>query len=161
MINIGLERIVLQARIWIDGYLRMQNQEAAVTELTPIEGTLNVYARPGTDGISHLYYRDDDDVEHDMSGGTVVNNTTVNNTTIVQGGGGDDHLHGLAHWLGDGTLATFELPDFAEYVEVVTDDGVVIDPKVYSLSGDRTQVVFDAAPDATSVLLANYVVARL
>ena len=72
-----------------------------------------------------------------------------------------DHLHGVFRWASDTGQTVFELPDVAEYIESVYDDGTLVDPLLYSLSDDRTQIVFDTAPTAASVIVANYVIARL
>lgn len=72
-----------------------------------------------------------------------------------------DHLHGLARWTGDGSTTTFELPDFAEYLELVFNGGSAVDPLNITLSDDRSQVTFSSAPTAANVLTATYVVARL
>lgn len=74
---------------------------------------------------------------------------------------GAEHLHGLARWAAPGVVTVFELPDVAEYVEVVTVAGDVQDATLYTLSADRTQITFDAAPTAAQVVQANYVIARL
>lgn len=71
-----------------------------------------------------------------------------------------NHVHGLARWTGDGSTTTFDLPDIAEYVELVSNAGAVVDATTYSLSADGTQVTFDAAPTAANVLQANYVIAQ-
>lgn len=83
---------------------------------------------------------------------------TVTPPAAVDGG---DHLHGIARWVANGSSATFELPDVAEYIESVSDDGIDVDDFIYSLSADRTQLVLDAAPLAGNVIQSEYVIARL
>jgi predicted GH43/DUF377 family glycosyl hydrolase len=75
-------------------------------------------------------------------------------------GSGGNHLHGLARWLSSGGT-TFDLPDIAEYVESVALNGLEEDPTLYSLSSDRTQIVFDSATTAADVVTAHYVLAQV
>lgn len=77
------------------------------------------------------------------------------------GGGAGGHLHGLARWSAGSGDYTFELPDIAEYLESAENDGVGIDPLVYSLSGDRTQLILDTALSASHVITAEYVIASI
>jgi hypothetical protein len=75
------------------------------------------------------------------------------------GGGGSEvggHVHGLTRLVADGVLTTFNLLDVAEYIDAVFDDGALVDGLDYSLSADRTQIVFGAAPGAGSKLQINY-----
>jgi len=85
--------------------------------------------------------------------------------TIAEAGGGGStgsggHLHGLARWLSSGGT-TFNLPDIAEYIESVSLNGLEEDPTLYSLSSDRTQIVFDSATTAADVVTAQYVLAQV
>lgn len=110
-------------------------------------------------------------ITHDSSGvtpGTYTNPTVTINATghVTAASNGTvasaaDHIHGLARWIADGSLTAFELPDFAEYIEFVSDDGAVVDSAIFSLSADRTQLVFDSAPIAANIVQANYVIARI
>ena len=68
------------------------------------------------------------------------------------------HLHGIARLSGDGSTTTFELPDLAEYIESLTDNGSEVDPALYALSGDLSQVVFTTAPAAAHLILVHYVI---
>lgn len=70
------------------------------------------------------------------------------------------HAHGLARWISSGGT-TFDLPDLAEYLEGVSLNGLEEDPTLYSLSSDRTQVVFDSATTAADVVIATYVLAQV
>jgi hypothetical protein len=73
----------------------------------------------------------------------------------------EGHAHGLMRWMADGATASYELPDIAEYVENVTNNGVEVDITVYSLSANQSQIIFDSAPIATDVLQASYVIAQV
>jgi len=77
------------------------------------------------------------------------------------GGGAAGHLHGLTRWIADGVALVYDLPDFAEYVDRVSDDGLEVDPATVGLSVDRDKIEFDAAPGAGSILTAQYVVAQI
>src|SRR5690606_32150587 len=94
-------------------------------------------------------------------------NTTVTQTgtSIIisaSAGGGDagGHLHGLARWESDGG-DTYILPDAAEHLEMVFSAGLAVDQATVTLSDDRTEIVFDAAPSAGDIVQAHYVIARL
>src|SRR5205085_12668036 len=63
----------------------------------------------------------------------------------VSGGG---HLHGLMRVLGDGSTATFDLLDVAEYLEQIAVAGAVHDPVLVTLSADGSRITFSAAPAA-------------
>ncbi len=71
------------------------------------------------------------------------------------------HLHGLARWVADGSTTNFDLPDYAAYVEAVSDDGIESDATIYSLSTDGTQVIYDSPPTAAHVIQAHYVIASV
>jgi hypothetical protein len=73
-------------------------------------------------------------------------------------GGAGGHLHGIARWAADGSETDFELPDLAEYIESVTVNGAEADVTGYTLSADGSQLVFSAAPTATNIILAHYVI---
>lgn len=76
-------------------------------------------------------------------------------------GGGGSTLIAIDRLLGDGSTTAFTLPDLAEYVVNATDAGLIVDPTLYSLSADRSQVTFSSAPTAAHVLTFEYVVAQL
>lgn len=71
------------------------------------------------------------------------------------------HLHGMQRFLGDGATDTFNLLDLAEYLEHVGVDGAFEDPATFSLSADRSQIVFDTPPGAGVVVTIEYVMATL
>jgi len=71
------------------------------------------------------------------------------------------HLHGLMRMLGDGATTAFNLLDLAEYLEHVGVNGSFQDPLTFSLSSDRSQIVFDAAPSAAQVITLEYVIANV
>jgi len=70
------------------------------------------------------------------------------------------HLHGLARWVSSGGT-TFDLPDIAEQIEGVSINGLEKDPLLYSLSPNRTQIVFDSATTAADIVMATYVLAQV
>jgi hypothetical protein len=72
----------------------------------------------------------------------------------------ETHLHGMQRVLGDGATTTFELLDIAEYVEHVGVNGSFVDPATFTLSADRTQIVFDVAPADGVVVTIEYVIAN-
>lgn len=69
------------------------------------------------------------------------------------------HSHALARWNSSGGT-TFDLPDIAEQVLVVSDNGAIVDPLTYTLSSDGTQIVFDSAVTAANVVTAEYIPRR-
>lgn len=83
---------------------------------------------------------------------------TIASTVTASDVGG--HLHGLMRILGDGATTTFNLLDIAEYLEHVGVNGSFLDPATFSLSADRDQIVFDAAPGAGQIVTMEYVIAN-
>jgi hypothetical protein len=103
------------------------------------------------------------DWDGDVDPGDVDNALDQLADRITTGGGagaGGGHSHGLARWLSSGGT-TFDLPDIAEYLESVSLNGLEEDPLLFSLSADRTQIVFDSATTATDVVTAHYVLAQV
>jgi hypothetical protein len=82
---------------------------------------------------------------------------TAASDVVITGTGG--HLHGLLRLLGDGATTTFNLLDYAEYLEHIGVGGSFQDPATFALSADRSQVVFAVAPGAGVVITAEYVIA--
>lgn len=56
---------------------------------------------------------------------------------------------------------TFDLPDIAEYILNAFDDGLLVDPLIYSLSSDKTQIVFDSAVTSGHIVGINYIQAQV
>jgi len=112
-------------------------------------------------------FNDSEGNPEDVSTGTALDGISdhaarrdhVHHFTETGSGGG--HLHGLARWAASSSQTTFELPDIAEYLEGVTDNGVELDTIVYSLSSDRTQLVLDAGATAGHIIQSSYVVANI
>lgn len=90
------------------------------------------------------------DHSSDAEGGVLAGYATI-----------DGHLHGLGRWIADGAATTFDLPDVAEYLEIAGDNFLIVDPTIYSLSADGTQLVFDSAPVIDHIITANYVIATV
>lgn len=82
-------------------------------------------------------------------------------TAATNGGGGGGHVHGLMRVLGDGSTTTFNLLDLAEYLEHVGVGGSFQDPSTFSLSADRSQIVFATAPALNAVITPEYVLAMV
>jgi len=74
--------------------------------------------------------------------------------------GGAGQVSAIARWVSSGG-ATYELPDVAEAVQNVFDNGSLVDPLIYSLSSDGTQIIFDSAVTSTHVVVADYIVAQV
>ena len=74
--------------------------------------------------------------------------------------GGAGQVTGLDRWVSSGG-ATFDLPDVAEYLLIAADNGSLVDPLTFSLSSDRTQIVFDSAITAGHVVTAEYIIAQV
>jgi hypothetical protein len=73
--------------------------------------------------------------------------------------GGGATVIGLDRSVGDGATTDFYLPDLAEYVVNVSDNGAIVDPTLYSLGSAFDLVSFTTAPTAAHVLTFEYVVA--
>lgn len=89
-------------------------------------------------------------------------------TRLIDGSGsgsgsGDSftHLHGLQRILGDGATTTFNLLDIAEYLEHTSVNGSIQDPNNVTLSADRGQITFSAAPGSGEVIALEYVIANI
>lgn len=68
MILIGLERIALQGRLWLQAYFKLQARAAEETELEPDPGYLHLYVKDTDDG-TRLYFRDDGGNEYQILAG--------------------------------------------------------------------------------------------
>lgn len=95
--------------------------------------------------------------DHVHKGVTSVNGE-YGDVTISAGGAGQ--VSGVVRWVSSGGT-TFELPDVAESIQNVFNSGSLTDPLLYSLSSDRTQVVFDSSVTASNVVVAEYIVAQV
>lgn len=73
---------------------------------------------------------------------------------------GGPTLIGVQRILGDGATTVFNLLDLAEYVVNASDAGAIVDPTLYTLSSDLSQLTFSSAPTAGHVLTFEYVVAQ-
>lgn len=101
-----------------------------------------------------------------LAGTNVTFDDSVAGQRTVSASGGSSsssggHLHGLMRILGDGATTVFNLLDIAEYLEHIADNGAIVDPLNVTLSADRSQVTFSAAPTAGHVLSLEYVIASL
>lgn len=75
---------------------------------------------------------------------------------------GGAHLHGLARWNGAAAQTDFELPDFAEYVDWVADNGLMFDPgEDYSLDAAGDTIVLTSGLAEAAVITAGYVIAQV
>jgi hypothetical protein len=77
------------------------------------------------------------------------------------GGDSGGHLHGMMRVVGDGATATFNLLDYAEYIEHVGVGGSFQDPATFTLAATRDQIIFDAAPSDDAVITIEYVMAGI
>jgi hypothetical protein len=85
MKEISIERLILKARIWLDGYLKAKTQSSTISGLTPPKDHIHLYAAHKAN-VSNLYFRDDAGVEHDLSSGGVTDHGAL--TGLAD----DDHL---------------------------------------------------------------------
>lgn len=108
--------------------------------------------------VGTLYYVTDEETT-ERSNGTIWE--TYADAGGSSSGDGQAQLHGLMRLLGDGATTTFNLFDYAEYLEHIAIDGAIVDPFTFSLSSDRGQIVFDAAPGNGLVIAIEYVVAQI
>ena len=63
MIKVGVERLAVQGRVWLEGYVKFKARGSDETDLTPKTGFCHLYAKT-VSGVTRLYYRDDANVEH-------------------------------------------------------------------------------------------------
>lgn len=91
---------------------------------------------------------------------TLGTTLTMTGSTLDAAGGAGGHAHGLMRLLGDGATTTFNLLDFAEYLEHVGVNGSFRDPAAFALSADRSQIVFTSAPGAGEIVTMEYVIAN-
>ncbi len=82
-------------------------------------------------------------------------------TAAANGSSGGGTVIGLDRLLGDGSTTDFYLPDLAEYVIAVSDNGAIVDPILYSLGSAFDLVSFTSAPTAGHVLTFQYVEASI
>jgi predicted GH43/DUF377 family glycosyl hydrolase len=66
----------------------------------------------------------------------------------------------ITRWSSGGGT-TFELLDVAEDLTGVFDNGSLVDPFTYSLSSDRTQLVFDSSITAGHIVVAQSIIAQV
>jgi hypothetical protein len=99
-----------------------------------------------------------------LSGGTNVSLTqsgqNIDISVNISTSSGAGQISGVSRWVSSGGT-TFDLPDVAEDLLMVFDNGSLVDPLIYSLSSDRTQVVFDSAVTSTHIVVADYIVAQV
>jgi hypothetical protein len=134
-------------------------------------GTSTYWARQdhthGTPALSTANPADVGSAAAPGSGSTPSKNDHVHRgVTSVNGQYGDvsvaaaGQVSAIARWISSGGT-TFDLPDVAESIQNVFNAGSLTDPTLYSLSSDRTQIVFDSAVTAANVVVADYVVAQV
>lgn len=97
---------------------------------------------------------------HSVNGltGDVTIDLTGDVTIDVSGGAGQVTV--IARWVSGGGT-TFDLPDVAEYLIDASDDGSEVDPLIYSLSSDHTQLVFDSAITAGHIVTSKYILTQV
>ena len=67
MIKVGVERIAIQGRVTLDGYIRLKIRATDETDLEPAEDYLHIYAKRNGSGVIKLYFRDDDNIEREIA----------------------------------------------------------------------------------------------
>lgn len=78
--------------------------------------------------------------------------------TSSSGGG---HLHGLSRWNVYSGLATLDLPDYAEYLEGVSNFGYELDPINYALTASGDKIQFSPPFSASGLIVAHYVISQI
>lgn len=73
-------------------------------------------------------------------------------------GGGGGHLHGIQRWSSYAGQTIYDLVDIAEMIEHVTRDGIEIDPALYTLSDERTQLILDVPSSGSQVVVSHCVI---
>jgi hypothetical protein len=92
--------------------------------------------------------------------GIAITQSSGSFTFSSTSGSAAGHLHGTSRWSSAGGT-TFDLFDVADYLEFASDNGAIVDPFTYSLSGNGTQIVFDSAITAGHIVTTNYVIAQI
>lgn len=87
--------------------------------------------------------------------------STTLHTHAATGSSSGGHIHGITRLVADGVATVFNLSDFAESVDLVSDDGIDVDDNSYTVSADGGQVTFGYTPVAGNVLHLQYVIAGL
>lgn len=82
------------------------------------------------------------------------NGVSIGDTTV-------DHLHGMARWNGITGQTNFDLPDISIALDGVQISGSMVDPLIYALSDDGTQIVLDTALASDAVVMSNYLIAMM
>lgn len=108
----------------------------------------------GKSGDTALYA----DVTLSEGSGVVI--TRSSNDLQIAAAGSAGQVTETARWESSGGT-TFDLPDVAEYLLSAFDNGSLVDPLIYSLSSDRTQIVFDSSITSTHIVVAEYVLAQV
>ena len=67
MIKVGVERIAIQGRVTLQGYIKLQIRSTDETDLEPAEDYLHIYAKRNGSGVIKLYFRDDDNIEREIA----------------------------------------------------------------------------------------------
>lgn len=67
MIKVGVERIAIQGRVTLEGYIKLKIRGTDETELEPDDDYLHIYAKRNSSGVIKLYFRDDDNVEREIA----------------------------------------------------------------------------------------------
>jgi len=71
------------------------------------------------------------------------------------------HLHGLARWSVYSGLATVDLPDYAEYLESISNLGYELDPINFVLTASGDKIQFNPPFSGSGIVVAHYVIAQL
>jgi hypothetical protein len=136
--------------------------------VTSGRGTITISITPGLFAPSDATYLTETNEIVDLpnsrrvlAGTNVTFDDTVAGARTVNVAGGGGHLHGMMRILGDGATVTFNLLDFAEYLEHVGVNGAFVDPATFTLSANRSQITFGTAPGAGQIATLEYVIASL
>lgn len=79
----------------------------------------------------------------------------------IEEGLSTDHLHEITRTVVGSGETTIYLPDYAETVEIITNDGFFVDPLEYTLSDDGSYITLANAPVANTIFTINYMVRLL
>lgn len=79
-------------------------------------------------------------------------------TDTIAGGGGTSTIQGVMRWSTGAGVNSLELPDEAEMIFYVSQDGLIVDPLLYELNDDGTTILLSGTTAGDTVFSSHYLV---